>query len=175
MLTEHKRPTASSQHCKTPFRLTVAAEETQRTRWVSSSEDHEWSFHSYSADPPPSDSTCLWMMSALSLRANSQVSVYRWLQSYRKQVRCFKSTVTLWFLTHDAVCSVGRGSARSGAVVVGPAPAPCPSVEAGHGRKAGVDICRRVRRVALQRDGREKNETLIWKLLRNRKDYIRIK
>lgn len=55
-------------------------------------------------------------------------------------------------LTHDAVCAVGGGCARGGAVVIGPTPAPSPSVEAGHGRKAGADICRRVRGVALQRD-----------------------
>ena len=59
-------------------------------------------------------------------------------------------------LTHDAVCAVGGGCARGGAVVIGPTPAPSPSVEAGHGRKAGADICRRVRGVALQRD--EPNE-----------------
>lgn len=47
-------------------------------------------------------------------------------------------------LTHDAVCAVGGGGARGGAVVIAPAPAPSPSVEAGHRRKAGADICRRV-------------------------------
>lgn len=61
-------------------------------------------------------------------------------------------------LTHDAVCAVGGGCARGGAVVIGPAPAPACSVEAGHRRKAGADICRRVRGVALQRDRQNQME-----------------
>lgn len=59
-------------------------------------------------------------------------------------------------LTHDAVCAVGGGCARGGAVVIGSAPTPSPSVEAGHGRKAGADVCRRVRGVALQGDGQNR-------------------
>jgi len=64
-------------------------------------------------------------------------------------------------LTHDAFCAVGGSGARGGAVVVSPSAAPFPSssprlsVEAGHGGEAGVDVCRRVRRVALRRDRTE--------------------
>lgn len=63
-------------------------------------------------------------------------------------------------LTHDGVCAIGGGRAGGRAVVVGcaaataaatAAAAPASSVEAGHGRKAGADVCRRVRGVTLQR------------------------
>lgn len=37
--------------------------------------------------------------------------------------------------------------------MIGAAPTASPSMEARHWRKARADICRRVRRVALQRDG----------------------
>lgn len=66
-------------------------------------------------------------------------------------------------LTHDGVGAVGGGRAGGGAVVVGrasaaaaaSAAAPARSVEAGHGRKAGADVCRRVRGVALQQNHRK--------------------
>lgn len=47
-------------------------------------------------------------------------------------------------LTHDAVRAIGGSRAGGGAVVIRPAPSPTCSVEAGHGRKAGADIRRRV-------------------------------
>lgn len=58
-------------------------------------------------------------------------------------------------LTHDGVRAIGGGRAGGGAVVVGraataAAAATARSVEAGHWRKAGADVCRRVRGVALQ-------------------------
>lgn len=54
----------------------------------------------------------------------------------------FLRTIRSVGLTHNAVCAVGgSGGAGGGAVVISPAPAARPSVEAGHGRKAGVDVC----------------------------------
>lgn len=84
----------------------------------------------------------------LTKKGNCTISGCARIQEDTKPRRC---------LTHDAVCAVGGGGARGGAVVIAPAPAPSPSVEAGHGRKAGADVCRRVRRVALRR---EQNETV---------------
>lgn len=47
-------------------------------------------------------------------------------------------------LTHDAVCAVGGGGAGGRAVVIGSAPsAAAGPVEAGHGRKAGAEVCGR--------------------------------
>lgn len=59
------------------------------------------------------------------------------------------------FLTHDAVCAVGSSRTGGCAVVIGSVAAATthPSVEAGHGRKAGADVCRRVGGVALWRQG----------------------
>lgn len=54
-------------------------------------------------------------------------------------------------LTHDAVGAIGGSRAGGGAVVICPAPTATCSVEAGHRWKAGADIRRRVRGVALQR------------------------
>lgn len=83
-------------------------------------------------------------ISVLKLNSNLITSLTALLQN-KSTHRC---------LTHDAVCAVGGGSTRGGAVVIGSASAASPSVEARHGRKAGADICRRVGWVALQRDGR---------------------
>lgn len=53
-----------------------------------------------------------------------------------------------WRLTHDGVRAIGGGRAGGSAVVVRRAAAATAaatrSVEAGHWRKAGVDVCRRV-------------------------------
>lgn len=78
-------------------------------------------------------------------------------------------------LTHDAVCAVGGGRARGGAVVIGPAPAPSSSVETGHGRKAGGDVCRRVRGVALRRDGQREMKKNKAKQERSHENRIKFK
>lgn len=86
----------------------------------------------------PDDKSCIWVL----------------LKCYLIFWKLYLKTQTHRCLTHDAVCAIGGGGARGGAVVVSTAPTASTSVEAGHGRKAGADICRRVWRVALRKNDR---------------------